>query len=71
MVVLNNMDNIILDAPGVYDLESNFNEIAEIYGKLNNADYIHFNITLGDNAISKYENTIADVADVLIYQLEE
>ena len=58
------MDNIILDAPGVYDLESNFNEIAEIYGKLNNADYIHFNIPLGDNAISKYENTIADVGKI-------
>ena len=43
------------------DLKNNLDEIAEIYGKLNDADYIHFNIPIGDAAISKYTNTIADV----------
>lgn len=48
------------------DIEStsDFDEYAELFDKLNNADYVHFNIPIGNDAISKYENTIADVDKV-------
>ena len=56
------MDSIKLsDAPISDDLKNNFDEIADIFGKLNNAEYVHFNIPIGDAAVIKYTNTIADV----------
>lgn len=57
------MDSIKLSESPIAadDLKNNLDEIAEIYGKLNDADYIHFNIPIGDAAINKYANTIADV----------
>lgn len=59
MVIL--MDSVKLDAPLSNDQDNNFDDIAEIFGKLNNSDYIHFNIPVGNDAIVKYQNTIDDV----------
>ena len=65
MVVLNNMDTIKLcDTSISDDLKNYHDEIVEIYGKLNDADYVHFNIPIGDAAIDKYTNTIADVGKI-------
>ena len=49
-----------------------FKEVATIYDKYANVDYIHINIPTGNDAIRKYENTIADVEtiDVAKYKLE-
>lgn len=50
-----------------------FKEVANIYDKFANVDYIHINIPTGADAISKYENTIADVPtiDVKKYALDD
>lgn len=62
MLVIDNIN--LVDTPISNDLENNFDEIAEIFGKLNNSDYIHFNVPIGDDAIVKYQNTINDVGKV-------
>lgn len=50
-----------------------FKEVATIYDKYANVDYIHINIPTGADAIRKYENTIADVPtiDVKKYALDD
>ena len=57
------MDNVKLDTPlaAAEDHDKTYDEIVEIFSKLNEADYIHFNIPIGDNAITKYQNTIRDM----------
>ena len=72
MVVLL-MDNVDATATsGSADMDSYFKEVAALYDKYANVDYIHINIPTGAAAITKYENTIADVEtiDVAKYHLE-
>ena len=67
------MDNVDATATsGGADMDSYFKEVATLYDKYANVDYIHINIPTGAAAISKYENTIADVEtiDVAKYHLE-
>ena len=49
-----------------------FKEVATVYDRYANVDYIHINIPIGADAVTKYENTISDVAtiDVTKYKLE-
>ena len=49
-----------------------FKEVATVYDRYANVDYIHINIPTGADAVTKYENTINDVAtiDVTKYRLE-
>ncbi len=49
-----------------------FKEVATVYDRYANVDYIHINIPTGADAVTKYENTISDVAtiDVTKYRLE-
>ena len=71
MVVLL-MDNVdATDISGSYDSDSYFKENATLQNKYVNSDYIHINIPVGNDAITKYENTINDVAtiDVKKYDL--
>ena len=65
------MDNIGVES-GDADMEY-FKEIAALHDKYANVDYIHINIPTGADAISKYENTIADVKtiDVSSYDLTD
>ena len=55
------MDSLKLDTPLADDHDKSYDEVVEMFSKLNDADYIHFNIPTGNDAIVKYENTIADM----------
>ena len=66
------MDNIGVAETSADDMEY-FKEIATLHDKYANVDYIHINIPTGAAAITKYENTISDVAtiDVTRYDLAD
>ena len=67
------MDNVDGGAASDIGNDSYFKEVATLHEKYANVDYIHINIPTGAYAISKYENTIKDVAtiDVTKYDLSD